>query len=159
MNRTFLLSAIERAEAKRLEAEYQKLAEMGRRQAGDEWPSTEPGRKRKWKGHLGYSLICAVRALTTDGTSQAQAFRDLHYWAKNWHRRFSGVDAKRRNWFEQLVGEDWNYIRDECQHQDDRQLAVRHCEALKAWGPYLEREAALDAQMERFRLLRKSPPK
>jgi len=161
--RAFLLSAIERAEAKRLIAEYEKLAEMGRRQAGDE--STELGRKRKWKGQLGYCLICAVRALTADGTSQAKAFRDLHYWAQANHH-----SPKAQANFEQLVGEYWQYLRDECRLQKPRQLAARHSEALNAWGPCLKREDTLEAQMERFRalsaanedraeLLRKSPPK
>jgi len=160
----------EDAERKRLLAENEKLGEMGRQQADDEF-STKPGAKRKWKGIVGYCLVCAVRALTADGTSQAQAFRDLHWWAKNWHRPLSGMDAKRRNWFQQLVGEDWDYIRDECKRQEPRQLAARHSEALKAWGPFLAREAALEAEMERFRalseankdraeeLLRRSPQK
>jgi hypothetical protein len=160
----------EAAEAKRLHAECEKLDEVGRQQAGDEW-RPKPGAKRKWKGNVGYCLICAVRALTADGnTSQAQAFRDLHSWAKNWHRPLSVMDANRRERFAQLVGEHWDYIRDECR-RDPRELAARHCEALKAWGPFLEREDALEAEMERWRalsaanqdrteeLLRKSPQK
>jgi len=33
------------------------------------------------------------------------------------------------------------------------QLAARYCEALKAWGPYFERDAALDAEMQRLKAI------
>jgi hypothetical protein len=143
----------EAAETKRLLAEIEKLSEMGRQQADDEF-STKPGAKRKWKGSLGYCLICAVRALIAGGmaTNTAQALRELSLWAKNWDRHSSRIDVKRREQFEQLVGEDWNYMRDECQ-RDHRELAARHSETLKAWGPFLEKEDALEAEMERFRAL------
>ncbi len=145
---------LELAEAKRLLAENEKFeAKMHRRQV--EELRKKPGAKWKWKGELGYHLICAVRALTADGTPNAQAFRDLHSWAKFSHSNRKATRRIREDQarFEQLLGEHWQYLRDECCSQKDRQLAARHSEALKAWGPYFERDDALDAEMERFRAI------
>lgn len=140
----------ELAEAKRLLAEIEKFeTELGCQQF--EELRKKPGAKWKWKGELGYHLICAVKALTADGTTPAQACRDLHSWAKLWHsnrkaiRRISEEQAR----FEQLVGEHWQYLRDEC-CQKPRQLEVRYCDALKAWGPYFEKDNTLDAEMKRL---------
>jgi hypothetical protein len=101
-------------------------------------------------------LICAVKALNADGTPNAQAFRDLHLWANFWrsNRKVTRrIKEQARTRFEQLVGEHWQYLRDECYAQEPRQLAARHCDALKAWGLYFEQDDALDADMERFRTI------
>jgi hypothetical protein len=137
---------LELVEAKRLLAENEKFeVELRRRQI--EELRKKPGAKRKWKGEVGYHLICAVKALTADGMKGAQAFRDLHFWAKS--NRICEARAR----FEQLVGEHWQYIRGECCKYERRQLAARYYDALEAWGPYFERDAALDAEMERFRAI------
>jgi hypothetical protein len=144
---------VELAEARRLLAENEKFqAEMRRLQI--EELRKKPGAKWKWKGERGYHLICAVRALTADGTPNAQAFRDLHSWAKFSHSNRKATRCIREDQarFEQLLGEHWQYLRDEC-CQKPRQLAARYCNTLKAWGPYFERDDALDAEMERFRAI------
>jgi hypothetical protein len=138
-------------EAKRLLARNEKFeVELRRRQV--EELRKKPGAKWKWKGELGYHLICAVKALTADGTTPAQACRDLHYWARCHSNPKAKAQATRWVRFEQLVGEHWQYLRDEC-CQKPRQLEARYCDALKAWGPYFERDAALDAEMERSRAI------
>jgi hypothetical protein len=133
------------AEAKRLLAGNEKFeVEMRCRQ--DEELKRKPGAKWKWKGEIGYHLICAVKALTTDGTkNDAQAFQELHSWAKFWRSNRKATEAQAR--FEQLIGEHWLYIRNECYEQKPRQLAARYYDALQAWGPYFKRDAALDAKM------------
>jgi hypothetical protein len=133
------------AEAKRLLAENEKFeVEMRRRQ--DEELKRKPGAKWKWKGEIGYHLICAVKALTTDGTkNDAQAFHELHSWAKFWRSNRKATEAQAR--FEQLIGEHWLYLRNECSEQKPRQLAARYYDALQAWGPYFKRDAALNAKM------------
>jgi hypothetical protein len=140
------------AKAKRLMADNERLEiELNYRLAQEQ--RKKPGAKWKWKGKLGFNLICAVKALTADGTSNAQAFRDLHDWARFWHSNPKAQQTKEWIKFEQLVGEHWAYIRDECSRQKPRQLAARHSEALKAWGSYFEQDDILDAEMERFRAL------
>jgi DNA repair exonuclease SbcCD ATPase subunit len=129
------------AECNRLRAETEKIGEIYRRQV--ERLKTKP---RKWRGELGYHFICAVKALTADGTSEAQAFRDLHSWAK-------GLAVQSQKARFELVSEYWRYLRDECCKNEPRQLAVRYCNASKAWGPFFERDDALDAEMERFRAI------
>jgi hypothetical protein len=149
---------LELAEAKRLLAENEKFEVEQRRRQLEEL-RRKPGAKWKWKGELGYHLICAVKALTADGTPDAQAFRDLHFWAKSWHssRRATPRTRERQMnpWtrFERLVGEHRHYLRDECCEQKPRQLAARYCNALKAWSRYFEWNDALDAEMERFRAI------
>ena len=151
---------LELAEAKRLLAENEKLKnDMHLREI--EKLRKKPGAKRKWKGQLGYHLICAVNALTADGTTQGQATRDLVEWANFWSRpsnrkprRIEAAKADPR-WirFKHLVGDHWEYLQSECCHQNPRALAVRYHNALKAWGPYFEQDRALDAAMERFRAM------
>jgi len=149
------------AEGKRLISEHEKLDadlwrrwfEERRKKAGAGW---------KWKGELGYHLIAAVKALTADGSSQAQAFRDLCEWSYFWRahpirrktRRFRDVEADPR-WIRlrRLAGEHWQYLRDECRYLKPRALAARHYDALKAWDPYFERDQALDIEVERFRAM------
>src|SRR5262245_19030666 len=137
------------AEAKRLIAANEWLAiEFNCRLAQEK--RKKPGAKWKWKGEFGYHFICAVRALTADGASNAQGFRDLHYWANSTPK---ARETKKWIRFEQLVGEHWAYIRDECCRQGPRQLAARHSEALNAWRSYFEQDDILDAEMERFRAM------
>lgn len=141
----------ELAEAKRLIAENEKLEVEMRRQEVEEI-RRKPGAKWKWKGELGYHLICAVRALTADGTTTpAQAFRDLHSWATSWHSNRKTRNREVQARFQQLLGEHWQRLRDECYQHEPRQLAARYCNALKAWSPYFEWDNDLDAEMERLR--------
>jgi len=128
----------ELAEAKRLLAENEKFEFELRRRQGEELRK-KSGAKWKWKGELGYHLICAVKALTADVSGQGRAFRDLHSWATHSNREA-----------QVLLGEHWQYLREECRKKP-RQLAARHCEALKTWGPYFERDDALDLEMERLK--------
>jgi DNA repair exonuclease SbcCD ATPase subunit len=148
-----------RAECNRLWAENEKLAgELHHREA--ERVKKKPGARWRWKGEMGYHLICAVRALTADGTSVAEAIRNLHHWSTAWT---AGSRARQNRWdetdsawiqFKQKVADEhWKALRDECWHRKPRQLAARYHDALKAWGPYFEWDDALDAEMERFRAM------
>jgi hypothetical protein len=151
---------LELAECNRLWSKNEKLAgELHHREA--EKLRKKPGTPQRWKGELGYHLICAVKALTVDGTSVAEAIRSLHHWSTTWVHQ--NPRSRQYRWdetvpawvqFKQKVADEhWKALRNECWHHKPRQLAARYHDALKAWGPYFERDDALDAEMERFRAM------
>ena len=160
------------AQGERLRAENQKQkADNLRRE--DEFLKKQRGGP-KWKSELGYHLICAINALTADGTSVLKACTELHDWSDYW--RFSARPRMTRQkrhileqggWdqFRQRVGEHWSALSDhdpasapsslsdECWDHKPRQLQSRYHDALKYWRGYFERERALDAEMESFRAI------
>jgi hypothetical protein len=139
-----------RAECNRLWSKNEQFAgEMHHREA--EELRKKPGASWRWKGKLGYHLICAVRALTADGTSVAEAIRNLHHWSSR--NRWNETDPAWVQFRQKVADEHWKELRDECRDHKPRQLAARYHDALKAWGSYFERDDALDAEMERFRAM------
>jgi hypothetical protein len=149
------------AEAKRLLAENEKFEAEMRRQEAEELRK-KPGAKRKWKGALGYQLICAVKALTADGISVAEATRNL-YWPKE-HGRCARHGRKTQllqqmekepSWIRtKQVAKHWPALWEELlSWHDARKLAARYHDALSVWGSYFQQDRKLDTEMERFRAM------
>lgn len=115
------------------------------------------GGKPKWKTELGYDLICAIDALTADGTSVLQACTQLNKWSNAIRHRYRKPQQITSDpafiQFRERVGEHWDELREECWTPSPRALQTRYYDALKAWGDYFERERVLDAEMTAFRAM------